>query len=69
MTHEPHRVRAISVPRLLSLAQVADHLGISIKSVRRLIECGALPAHRIGRQLRISEPDLAAFVATTRQQR
>jgi excisionase family DNA binding protein len=30
-----------------------------------LIDAGALPVHRIGRLVRISEPDLATFLAAT----
>jgi excisionase family DNA binding protein len=53
-------------PRLLSIATVALQLDVSQKTVRRLIEDGELPIHRIGRQVRISESDLAAFIARSR---
>jgi excisionase family DNA binding protein len=53
-------------PRLLSTAAVAARLDVSQKTVRRLIENGQLPIHRIGRQVRISEPDLAAYIARSR---
>lgn len=43
---------------LLSPAEAADYLGLSIKSVRRLISCGDLPARRIGRLIRIRVEDL-----------
>jgi excisionase family DNA binding protein len=54
------------VPRLLSIATVALHLDVSQKTVRRLVEDGQLPVHRVGRQIRVSEPDLAAFIARSR---
>ena len=52
--------------RLLSIPETAEQLGISDKGVRRAIERGDLAAHRIGRLLRISDEDLAAFVAVRR---
>ena len=52
--------------RLFSVPEAADQLGISDKSVRRAIQRGDLVAHRIGRLLRISEADLALFVAKHR---
>jgi excisionase family DNA binding protein len=37
-------------------------LHVSDKTVRRLIARGELHAHRIGRQLRISEEELRRFI-------
>ena len=54
--------------RLFSVPEAADQLGISEKSVRRAIDRGDLVKHRIGRLVRISEQDLAAFVALRRMQ-
>jgi excisionase family DNA binding protein len=50
----------------MSVATVAFHLGVSEKTVRRLIDDGQLPTHRVGRLIRISETDLAAFIARSR---
>lgn len=52
---------------LLSVYQVADKLGISVRTVRRLIETKELPVHRIGRSLRVSPDDLSRYIAATRQ--
>lgn len=54
-------------PRLLTVADVADHLQLSTKSVRRLIERQAFPVHRIGRQVRVAPHDLAAFIHRSRE--
>ena len=43
------------VPPLLSLTAVAGKLDVSIKTLRRWIGRGDLRAHRLGRQLRVSE--------------
>jgi excisionase family DNA binding protein len=40
---------------------------VSSKTVRRHIDRGDLAVHHIGRLLRVSEEDLASFVARRRQ--
>ena len=54
-----------SGPRLLSVIDVADRLGLSVKTVRRMITRGDLPAHRIGNLLRVSEQALETLLAHT----
>jgi excisionase family DNA binding protein len=63
---EPRDRCATRIPRFSSIPEVAGVLGCCTKTVRRLISAGELPAHRFGRQLRVSEPDLLAFIARTR---
>lgn len=55
------------VPALFSVPEVADLLKVSTKTVRRWINQGDLAVHRLGRQIRISEPDLVAFIRTRRE--
>lgn len=55
------------VPVFFSVRQLADRLSLSTKTIRRLIDSGELPVHRIGGQLRIAENDAARFVAKRRQ--
>lgn len=57
-----------SASRMLTIADVAAHLQLSIKSVRRLIDRQALPVHRFGRQVRIAPHDLAAFIHHSREE-
>jgi excisionase family DNA binding protein len=52
--------------RFLSVAQVADRLGLSEKSVRRKIARGELDAHRVGKLLRVRERGLDAYLARAR---
>jgi excisionase family DNA binding protein len=54
------------VTRLRTIDEVAELLNVSPRSVRRFIVSGALPAHRLGRLVRIADPDLAAFLAASR---
>ncbi|MEV0826657.1 helix-turn-helix domain-containing protein [Nonomuraea rubra] len=44
-----------------TVEQVADLLGLHVKTVRNYVRDGRLPAVRIGRQYRIAKEDLAAF--------
>ena len=68
-------VRRLGVPRcevgkrrkLFTTAEVAEHLNVSTRTVRRWIKAGALPVHRIGGLVRISEADFAAFLALRRE--
>ena len=59
------RPRTPLVPpeRLLTIADVADRCQVSSRSVRRWIDDGRLKVIRLGRSVRVSERDLAAFVS------
>jgi excisionase family DNA binding protein len=46
---------------LYSVEQVAEQLGLHVKTVRNYIREGRLKAVRVGKQYRISAEDLAAF--------
>lgn len=50
-------------PVFLSTSEVAALIGVKVRTVRRLIEKGSLPAARIGRERRIFEDDLRMFLA------
>jgi excisionase family DNA binding protein len=59
-THSPpHR----PPPRLCTIAEVADRLRVSTKSVRRWIAASELGSVRIGRQIRLAQEDIAVFLA------
>ncbi|QUQ72533.1 Helix-turn-helix domain protein [Kutzneria sp. CA-103260] len=51
-------------PCLLSVKETAESLRVSEATVRRAIRAGKLPCVRIGRLVRVSVVDLAAFAAT-----
>ena len=48
--------------QLLTINEVARREYVSPRTVRRQIENGELPYYRIGRAIRISEEDFAAFL-------
>jgi excisionase family DNA binding protein len=51
----------------LSVAEVAELLAVDHKTVRRLIESGALPALRVGRVIRVDPVELARLSYPERQ--
>jgi excisionase family DNA binding protein len=54
------------VTKLRTISETAELFATSTRTVRRLIEAGALPVHRLGRSVRISDADIAAFLAASR---
>jgi excisionase family DNA binding protein len=55
-----------TTPKFLTIAQVADCLGVSTRTVRRWISDGLLVVHRIEGVVRISGVDFAVFLAARR---
>jgi excisionase family DNA binding protein len=54
--------------RLRTIDEIAEILNVSSRTVRRLIDSGALPVHRIGRSVRISDADIAQLLAASRDE-
>jgi excisionase family DNA binding protein len=50
-----------------SIPQVAEHLQVSDKTIRRWIKSGDLITHRFGHQWRISRTDLENFIKMRRE--
>jgi excisionase family DNA binding protein len=50
---------------LYSVEQVADRLGLHVRTIRNYVRDGRLKAVRIGKQYRITHEDLEAFTGTT----
>jgi excisionase family DNA binding protein len=48
--------------RLLTVAEVADHMRVSNMTVYRLIKGGTLPAIRVGKNYRIRAKDLMHYL-------
>lgn len=48
--------------RLLTVAEVADHMRVSNMTVYRLIKGGTLPAIRVGKNYRIRAQDLVNYL-------
>jgi excisionase family DNA binding protein len=56
-----------SVTKLRTIEATAEIFDVSPRTVRRLIDSGALPKHEIGRLVRISDADIAVFLAANRK--
>jgi excisionase family DNA binding protein len=50
--------------RLMNVRQVAERLGVSTATVYALVERGVLAHVRVSNAIRVTEGDLAVFVAT-----
>ena len=59
--------RRTTPPRLMTIADAAEALAVSPRTVRRLIEEGTLTATRIRRQIRIHPADLRDYLVRSRQ--
>jgi excisionase family DNA binding protein len=56
------------IARFYTVAQIAKLLEVSTRTVRRWIADGEMRHYRFGRQVRISESDVRAFVEEGRTQ-
>jgi excisionase family DNA binding protein len=50
-----------------TIAEIAECLRVTDRTIRRWIEAGDLPVHRIGGIVRIAENDLRGFLALHRE--
>ena len=50
----------------LGTAEAARRLGITPRTLYRLIDEGQLPAYKLGRVIRLQESDVDAFIAASR---
>ena len=60
--------RGRPVIKLFTIEEVAETLNVSSRTVRRLIESGALPVHRLGRLVRIADGDSRDHVGPSRKE-
>lgn len=54
--------------RWLSTAEASDRLGVTLRTLYRLVDEGRLPAYKIGRVIRVKEEDVDAFIESVRIQ-
>ena len=62
----PARRRPREPMQFFTVAEVAECVDVSTRSVRRWIKNGGLVAHHFGGAVRIAESDLKAFIAQHR---
>jgi excisionase family DNA binding protein len=60
-------MRAMARPSgWLSTTEVRDLLGITLRTLYRLIDEGQIPAYKIGRVIRMKDEDVQAFLERSR---
>ncbi len=52
--------------RWMSTKEAAEHLGVTLRSLYRFIDEGALPAYKFGRVIRLKEMDVEQFIESSR---
>jgi excisionase family DNA binding protein len=52
--------------RWMSTKEAAEHLGVTLRSLYRFIDEGALAAYKFGRVIRLKEVDVDAFIEACR---
>jgi excisionase family DNA binding protein len=52
--------------RWMSTKEAAEHLGVTLRSLYRFIDEGALAAFKFGRVIRLKADDVDAFIETCR---
>ena len=52
--------------KFLTVAETAERLNVSTRTVQRFIATGGLPVHRFGRSVRIGETDFQELLAKCR---
>lgn len=60
-TSKPDRL-----PRVFSISGLADHLGLSRRTVCRALSCGDLEHYRVGARALIPEPAVLAWLESQR---
>ncbi len=59
LTAEVRQLRATTPVQLVDVDQAAAHLGVSPRTLRRMVRVGKVPFRRAGRALRFNLADLA----------
>lgn len=66
LSSTPQRARAGDLPLLVSIGAVAEHLGVSVRHVRRLVYERRIPYVKWGHLLRFDVDEVNAWVAGAR---
>jgi excisionase family DNA binding protein len=54
--------------RWIGTAEASERLGVTLRTLYRLVDEGKLPAYKIGRVIRLKDNDLEAFIESARIQ-
>jgi excisionase family DNA binding protein len=56
------------LPRLLGITELADHLGVNVRHIRRLVHERRIPFIKWGHLIRFDPDEVSAWIDTNRQQ-
>ena len=62
----PRQAVTRDLPRLLTIEEVADHLGVNVRHMRRLVAERRIPYVKWGRLLRFDPAEIDAWLADAR---
>ena len=62
----PPRAGAVQLPRLLDIHEIADHLGVTVRHVRRLVAERRIPYVKWGNLLRFDPEQISNWLAERR---
>jgi excisionase family DNA binding protein len=54
--------------RWIGTAEASERLGVTLRTLYRLVDEGKLPAYKIGRVIRLKDADVEAFIESARIQ-
>lgn len=52
--------------RWIGTAEASDRLGVTLRTLYRLIDEGRLPAYKIGRVIRLKDEDIDTYIESAR---
>ena len=55
-----------ALPRLIDVATLAEHLGLTERTIRRKVAQGEIPHYKIGNAIRFDPAEIQAWLETTR---
>jgi excisionase family DNA binding protein len=64
----PHALASMEVPAFLNMKQVSRQLGVSERTVYRLMEDGELHPFKMGKAWRFEQPDIDAYIERLKQE-
>lgn len=56
-----------TLPRLLTIDQLADHLGVTVRHIRRLIAERRVPYVKVGRLVRFDPAEISEWLDSSRR--
>ena len=63
---KPHPARPPgALPRLVGIDELAEHLGMSVRNIRRLVSERSIPHYKLGRLIRFDVDEVVAWLGAS----